>query len=53
MFPMKTLELKVFIAVDTYDDKTAEIVSKLSKISIPNIYSKIEDLSLSFILSKK
>ena len=49
-FPMKPSEFKISILVESYDEKTAEnyrnryvaekrIVSKLSKISIPNFNS--------------
>ena len=50
MFPMKPSVLKIFISVESYHEKTAEnyrnyyvaekrIVTKLSKISIPNFSS--------------
>ena len=50
LFPMKPLEFKIFLSVETYDEQTVEnyrnsnvaekrIVSKLSKISIPNFDS--------------
>ena len=51
---MKSSELKISISVESYDEKTAEnyrdcyvaekrIVSKLSKISMPNLIVQIED----------
>ena len=51
MFPMKPSEFKISNSVESYDEKTTEnyrncyvvekrIVSKLSKISIPNFESK-------------
>ena len=50
IFPMKLSEFEISISVESYDEKTAEnnrncyvaekrIVSKLSKISIPNFRS--------------
>ena len=53
---MKPSELKKFISVESYDEKTAEnylncyvvekrLVSKLSKISIPNLIALMEDLN--------
>ena len=52
----KSLKSKNFFSVGSYDEKTAEnyrnsyvaekrIVSKLSKISIPNLIAQIEDLN--------
>ena len=51
---MKASEFKISVPVESYDEKTAEnyrncyvakkrIASKLSKISIPNLITQIED----------
>ena len=53
---MKLSEFKIFLSVKSYDEKNAEtyrndyvvekhIVSKLSKLSIPNFGTQIEDLN--------
>ena len=50
IFPMKLSEFKIFISIESYDEKSAEnyrncyaaenrIASKLSQISIPNFNS--------------
>ena len=55
---MRSSELKISIPVESYDEKTTEnyrycyiaekrIISKLSKIWMPNIIAEIEDMKIS------